>query len=85
MPFVFLFVVYGAFNNYVAQRKWTALCLDDPSVPVQIKSGWVAPCPVDVIEGFFMHFCPGTMTTHAESINSDPQRRLDRRLRHIPH
>ena len=20
---------------------------------------------------FFMHFCPGTMTTHAESINSD--------------
>ena len=23
---------------------------------------------------FFMHFCPGTMTTHAESINSDLQR-----------
>ena len=31
---------------------------------------------------FFMHFCPGTMTTHAESINSDLQRGLDRRLRH---
>ena len=28
----------------------------------------------------FMHFCPGTMTTHAESINSDLQRRLDRRF-----
>ena len=23
---------------------------------------------------FFMHFCPGTITTHAESINSDLQR-----------
>ena len=32
---------------------------------------------------FFMHFCPGTVTTHAESINSDLQRGLDRRLRHI--
>ena len=30
----------------------------------------------------FMYFCPGTMTTHAESINSDLQRGLDRRLRH---
>ena len=29
-----------------------------------------------------MHFCPGTMTTHLESINSDLQRGLDRRLRH---
>ena len=33
----------------------------------------------------FMHFCPGTITTHAESINSDLQRGLDRRLRHIRH
>ena len=32
-----------------------------------------------------MHFCPGTMTIHAESINSDLQRGLDRRLRHIQH
>ena len=24
-----------------------------------------------------MHFCPGTITTHAESINSDLQRGLD--------
>ena len=31
---------------------------------------------------FICIFCPGTMTTHAESINSDLQRRLDRRLRH---
>ena len=31
---------------------------------------------------FFMHFYPGTMTTHAESINSDLQRGLDIRLRH---
>ena len=35
---------------------------------------------------FFMHFCPGTMTTHAESIDSDLQRGLlDRRLRHTQH
>ena len=33
----------------------------------------------------FMHFCPGTITTHAESINSDLLRGLDRRLRHIQH
>ena len=30
----------------------------------------------------FMHFCPGTMTTHAESINSDLQCGLDKYLRH---
>ena len=34
---------------------------------------------------FFMHFCPGTITIHAESINSDLQRGLDRRLRHTQH
>ena len=34
---------------------------------------------------FFMHFCPGTMTTNEESINSDLQRGLDRRLRHTQH
>ena len=28
-----------------------------------------------------MHFCPGTITTHADSINSDLHRGLDRRLR----
>ena len=27
-----------------------------------------------------MRFCPGTITTHAESINSDLQRGLDRRF-----
>ena len=31
---------------------------------------------------FFMHFCPGTMTTQAESISSDLQRGLGRRLRY---
>ena len=31
---------------------------------------------------FFMRFCPGTMTTHAELINSDLQRGLGTRLRH---
>ena len=49
--------------------------------------------PVEMIEAtifvydifLFMHFCPGTITTHAESINSDLQRGLDRRLRHIQH
>ena len=30
-------------------------------------------------------FYPGTMTTHAESINSDLQRGLDRHLRHTQH
>ena len=35
-------------------------------------------CTLETI--FLMHFCPGT--THAESINSDLQRGLDRRLRH---
>ena len=30
-------------------------------------------------------FYPGTMTTHAESINSDLQGGLDRRLRHTQH
>ena len=36
---------------------------------------------------FFLckHCCPGTMATHAESINSDLQRGLDRRLRHKQH
>ena len=29
-----------------------------------------------------MHFCPGTMTTHAETMNSDLQCGMDRRLRH---
>ena len=33
----------------------------------------------------FMHFYPGTMTTHAESINSDLQRGLDKHLRHTQH
>ena len=31
---------------------------------------------------FYAFFCPGMMTTHAESINLDLQRGLDRRLRH---
>ena len=35
----------------------------------------------DFIDYFFMHFCPETITTHAESINSDLQHGLDRRLR----
>ena len=34
---------------------------------------------------FSMHICSGTMTTQAESINSDQQRGLDRRLRHTQH
>ena len=32
-----------------------------------------------------MHFCPGTMTTHAESINSDLQRGLDSRAYDTQH
>ena len=41
--------------------------------------------PITIKPHFFMHFCPGTITTHAESINSDLQRGLDRRLRHTQH
>ena len=37
------------------------------------------------LKNLFIHFCPGTITTHAESINSDLQRGLDRRLRHVQH
>ena len=42
------------------------------------------------VQDFFIFFylCifyPGTMTTHAESINSDLQRGLDRHLRHTQH
>ena len=33
-----------------------------------------------LVQTLFLHFCPGTMTTDAESINSDLQRELDRRL-----
>ena len=32
-----------------------------------------------------MHLCPGTMTTKADSINSDLQRGLERRLRNTQH
>ena len=32
-----------------------------------------------------MHFCPGRITTHAESIHSDLQRGVDTRLRLIQH
>ena len=39
--------------------------------------------PIELI--LFMHFCPGTMATHAESINSDLLRELDKRLRHTQH
>ena len=34
---------------------------------------------------FFMHFYPGMMTTHAEPINSDLRRGLDRHLQHTQH
>ena len=44
---------------------------------------------VIIFWGFFIYFyaffCPGTMTNHAESINSDLQRGLDRRLRQTQH
>ena len=39
-------------------------------------------CWTDDFYYLFMHFCPGTMTTHAESIYSDLQRGLTRRLQH---
>ena len=44
-------------------------------------------CYKRISEYFYVYafLCPGTMTTHAESINSDLQRELDRRLRHAQH
>ena len=32
---------------------------------------------MELMSFFYAFFCPGTMTTHAESINSDLQRGLD--------
>ena len=52
-----------------------------PSFAKYSLDNWCGSIPLD----FFMHFSPGTVTTHAESINSDLQRGLDRRLRHTQH
>ena len=57
--------------------------------PKDIAEGVIA-CGSKLLEKdffifLFMHFYPVTMTTHAESINSDLQRGLDRRLRHTQH
>ena len=49
----------------------------------QLQINRPAICTTGIIFTFSMYFCPGTMTTQAESINSDLQRGLDRRLRHI--
>ena len=49
------------------------------------NSNFIIRFPQDVIFLNYAFFCPGTMTTHAESINSDLQRGLDRRLRHTQH
>ena len=40
---------------------------------------------VPIFPFYLRIFCPGTMTILAESINSDLQRGLDRRLRHTQH
>ena len=45
-----------------------------------VKPNTVAVKPIAHMFICFPHFCPGTITTHAESINSD--RGLDRRLRY---
>ena len=42
-------------------------------------------CAARFFKNFLMHFCPGTMTTHVESMNSDIQRGPDRRLRYTQH
>ena len=39
-----------------------------------------------LVDTFFLWiFCPETITTHAESSNSDLQRGLDRQLQHTQH
>ena len=56
---------------------------------INIKYHIIKPCFDHILHArlnyyffsLFMHFCPGMMTTHAESINSDLQHGLDRRLR----
>ena len=65
---------------------------DTPSGTCQCNKGiedtshFLLSCPSYTVffQKKFMHFCLG-MTTHAESIKSDLQRGLDRRLRHTQH
>ena len=63
--------------------------LPEKRIKMILSEKEIAELPDESLDGFFlcffMHFCPGTITTHAESINSDLQRGLDRRLRHIQH
>ena len=60
-------------------------CRAPVAPPLPVNNIFVLNCrdkATHSIEFFFMYFCPATMTTHAESINSDLQHGLDRRLRH---
>ena len=55
-------------------------------IKVETNSGGFRKKDIYHLRFPFMHFyvflCPGTMTTHAESINSDVQRGLDRHAQH---
>ena len=55
------------------------------SEPTNFEPGKKPSCIDIILFLLFMHFCPGTMTTHAESINSDLQRGLEKRLPHTQH
>ena len=72
----------------VQENVWEHLMEDNKRLNKEISSNaveyqWTGTTVTFFI--LFMHFCPGTITTHAESINSDLQRGLDRRIRHIQH
>ena len=61
-------------------KRWNIVKVRDKNIP---RGNGIRKETVHVY--FCMHFCPGTMTTHAESIDSDLQRGLDRRLRNTQH
>ena len=65
---VFLCLYFVA-NSHIFGFILTATTIPQGS----IKIFAYIPGAIWAIQNFFMHFCPGTMTTHAESINSDLQ------------
>ena len=78
--FVWLFTIFNVFNTFFAFSRFIVLFLHNESWKCIIssktsKTQWTLSYgPKRFFIFLFMHFCPGTMTTHADSINSDLQR-----------
>ena len=86
--FKILFLIYPrqlVLFNYFSGRERERECQYPGDSNRRIRRKNENDNPVRRWHFFYMHFCPGTMTTHVESINSDLQRGLDRRLRHTQH